>query len=324
MQVKKLILSGGAALGAAAAFNAWSSRSVASLTNPLGGEEGSFHWRGHRISCTRRGSGPALLLVHSIHAAAWSSEWRHNVGPLARSHTVFTLDLLGFGRSDRPAIRYSAQLYRALIRDFVDVAIGTPCVLCAASLSAAYAIVLGARDPGRFPALILIEPTGLVQLNRPAAGFADLTKVVFDAPIVGTAAFNGLVSRASIRRFLRQTYADQSRVTDELVDSYFAAAHQPGAKHAPSALMAHQLNVDVRGAMRRLSQPALLVWGERATQTPVEDARGFLVLKPDLEVAILPRAGGLPHAERPEEFNEVTSAFLASTAGPSPRAEVPV
>jgi len=99
---RRLFVSGGALLGAAAAYNAYAKRGVDRIPNYIGGEEGGWSWRGRRISFTKRGAGPALLLIHGIHAAAWSFEWRHNVDYLARDHTVYTIDLLGFGRSDRP------------------------------------------------------------------------------------------------------------------------------------------------------------------------------------------------------------------------------
>src|SRR6476620_8265857 len=207
---RKILMSGGALLGAAAAYNAFARKGVDKLTNLIGGEEGGFDWRNRRISFPRRGSGPPILLVHGIHAAAWSYEWHDNVDYLARSNTVYTIDLLGFGRSDRPAIRYSGRLYISLISDFVDQVIGDPCVLIATSLSGAYAIVLGARDPQRFPAIGLIAPTGLVRLNRPAGVSGEAGQLAVQAPIVGTAMFNGLVSRRSIRYYLKKTYVDDS------------------------------------------------------------------------------------------------------------------
>jgi pimeloyl-ACP methyl ester carboxylesterase len=307
---RRIIMSGGAILGAVAAYNAFARKGVDELTNLIGGEEGGFDWRGRRISFTRRGKGPPLLLIHGIHAAGWSYEWHDNVDYLARSNTVYTLDLLGFGRSDRPAIRYSARLYISLISDFVDQVVGDPCVLVATSLSGAYATVLGARDPQRFPAVVLIAPTGLVRLNRSAGIAGGAGQLAVEAPIVGTAMFNALVSRRSIRYFLEKTYADDSIVTDELVDIYYWTSHQRGARHAPAAFISGHLNIDVRQALRRLTQPALLVWGEEGTAAPVEESRGFRALKPDLEMAVLSPAGDLPHDERPDDFNVILSTWL--------------
>ena len=303
-------MSGGALLGAAAAYNAFARKGVDKLTNLIGGEEGGFDWRGRRISFTKRGNGPPILLVHGIHAAAWSYEWHDNVDYLARTNTVYTVDLLGFGRSDRPAVRYSARLYISLISDFVDRVVGDPCVLVATSLSGAYAIVLGARDPQRFPAVALVSPTGLVRLNRTSGIAGEAGQLAVYAPIVGTAMFNALVSRRSIRSYLEKTYADDSIVTDELVEIYYWTSHQRGARHAPAAFISGHLNIDVRQALRRLSQPALLIWGEEGTTPPVEESRSFRAIKPDIEMAVLSPAGDLPHDEQPDDFNVILSTWL--------------
>jgi pimeloyl-ACP methyl ester carboxylesterase len=307
---RKLALSGGAILGAAAAYNAFARKGVDKLSNLIGGEEGGFDWRGHRIAFTRRGSGPPILLIHGIHAAAWSYEWHDNADDLARGNTVYTIDLLGFGRSDRPAIRYSARLYISLISDFVHQVIAEPCVLVATSLSGAYATVLAARDPQRFPAIVLIAPTGLVRLNKTSGVGGEAGRLAVEAPIVGTAMFNSLVSRRSIRNWLERTYSDDTIVTDDLVEIYYWTSHQRGARHAPAAFISGNLNIDVRQALRRLTQPTLLIWGEEGSITPVEEFRGFRGVKPDIELAVLTPAGDLPHDERPDDFNVILSTWL--------------
>src|SRR5690606_10663207 len=97
--------------------------------------------------------------------------------------------------------------------------------------------------------------------------------------LVGTAAWNARVSRTSLLRQLEVAYYRDRRVTEALLDSAFATTHQPGAKHAPSAWLAHQLMLDVRPALRRLLQPALLVWGAQAELNPAEESFGYRALK---------------------------------------------
>ena len=140
-------------------------------------------------------------------------------------------------------------------------------MLVATSLSGAYAIVLAARDPERFPAIALIAPTGLVRLNKPQelevkqAGLRWRHRLW--APRCSTVSYPG-----NIRRWLEKTYADDSIVTDDLVDIYYWTSHQLGARHAPAAFISGHLNIDAaRQALRRLTQPALLVWGEEGSIT---------------------------------------------------------
>ena len=312
---RRALLASGAAIGAAATLNALVSRGVAPLENLVGGEPAWFTWRGRRLFYAHRkaraGKGRPLLLLHGIHTAAWSYEWRSNVDALSETHDVYALDLLGFGMSDRPQVRYSARLYQRLIDDFARQTIREPTTLIASSLTAAYAAVLGARDPGQYPSLVLIEPTGLVRRNSAATTGGDVARLVVDAPLVGPAVFNALASRRSLRYWLERAYVDLDFVTRELVDIYHRAAHQPGARHAPAAFLSGHLNLDVRGAVRRLRQPVLLIWGEQAVETPVEDARGFLALNPAIQLSILDPAGMLPRDEQAVEFNAIVTRFLA-------------
>lgn len=312
MQWRKLLMSGGAALGGVAAYNLVARRNIPPLRNLIGGEEGWFEWRGHRIAHTRHGEGPPLLLLHSISPWAWSYEWRHNVDHLAQSYTVHTLDLLGFGRSDRPAAHYAPRLYLALVADFARRVVRSPVALVGAGLSAAYAIELAAADPPTFPLVVLVGPPGLTRLRDRSTAADGAGRQLAGVPVLGTAAWNARVGRAALARQLAAAYYRDGSVTPALLDAALATTHQPGAKFAPAAFAANQLNLDVRGALRRLAQPALLVWGAQAEWSPAEESFGYRALKRDLRVAILDPAGDLPHDERPAEWNEVVVDFLGT------------
>src|SRR5258708_35831045 len=103
---------------------------------------------------------------------------------------------------ERPGIRYWGRLYIWVISDFVSRVIDEPTVLVASSLSGAYAIVLAARDPHRFPAVALIAPSGLVRLHEPVGIGGEAGRLPVDTPIARTAMFNALASRPPLRRYL--------------------------------------------------------------------------------------------------------------------------
>ena len=309
---RKVAVGGGAAVGAAAAYNHLAAKGIAPLANLLGGEEGWFEWRGHRVAYTRHGDGPATpaILLHSPHPSASSYEWRHVAGALGAERPVYALDLLGFGRSARPAVRYSAHLYLALVADFAARVAARPATLVGSSLAGAWAITLAARDPARFPAVVAIAPTGLERPEERAPRMSGLSLAALSLPVIGTSLYNSMVSRPRLRQMLERAYRDDTRVTDDLLSAHYATAHQPGAKHAAAAWLAGRLDLDVREALRRLRQPLLVVWGRHASAAPVDDSLRFRALRPDLELAILDRAADLPHDERADEFNEVASQFL--------------
>jgi pimeloyl-ACP methyl ester carboxylesterase len=317
MRWRKAAAAGGAALGAAALYNVTASHRISQLVNQIGGETAELTWRGHRIAYTRHGAGSPVLLVHGIHAGASSFEWRNTVDVLAERHEVFAVDLLGFGLSARPALRYTPALYQALLADVMTQLDRGPFVVVATSLSAANVIALAARDPRNIAALALIAPTGVVQLRDPATTTQAATQLLLEAPIVGSTMYNAITSEASVRQFLEESYANDKLVTDELVDAYVQNARQPGGKNAVAAFVGGRLNVDIRNAWRRVAQPMLLLWGDQARMNSVQHAHAFRVLRPEAEWILISSAGDLPHDEQPAHTNDALLRFLDRvTSGP--------
>lgn len=309
MRWRKTAVVGGAALGAAAMYNASSIRELVD-DDDLGGQPDEFLWRGHRIALTRHGEGRPVLLLHGIYPGASSFEWRHVVPALAERHRVVAVDLLGFGRSDRPAARYTPGLFQALLGDLAARVVSDPCTVVASGLTAAQLVALAGRDPRHITSMVLVAPTGVAHMRDPAPSASATTRLLLDAPIVGNTVYNGLTSPTKMRRYLESIYVDDRMVTPALVQHYVRMARQPGGKHAIAALLNGKLNVDVRAALRRVRQPTLLMWGDLARQNSVERAHAFRVIKHDLEWSLVQDAGDLPHDERPDEFNTALRSFL--------------
>ncbi|MDZ4717973.1 MAG: alpha/beta fold hydrolase [Roseiflexaceae bacterium] len=271
----------------------------------------TYMWHGHRIAYYTDGDGPTVLLIHSINAAASSFEMRQTLAGLRTKHRVYALDFLGYGGSDRPARRYSADDYAILIADFTREVIGVGTRVIASSLSSAYVIRAAARNPGLFGALILVCPTGIVDLaqpKQPGAAYALLYSAI------GDALFAGLTSRGSIRYFLSsQSYYDPKAVDDALVDGFCRAANQPGRKYAPICFLTGLLNCNIAEEFGQLQQPILLVWGKNADITPLERAQAFLERNPRARLEVFDRARLSIQDEHPAQFNRLALEFFAST-----------
>lgn len=271
------------------------------LPNPLGGTRSHFSWRGHDIAYVKRGDGPPMLLVHSIHACAWSMEWRNVVPVLAQRFTTYTLDLLGFGASGHPPIHYTSRLYVDLLRDFLADVIGAPTIVVGSSLGGTYAIATAAERPELVRAVCAIGPAGVSRLNAPGNAANAAVEKLFRTPRVGKTLFDALVSKPSIRFFLKGIYHDTRMLTDDVVDLFWQSAHQQNARLAPAAFVGMQLNCDIRHALGTMRAPLMLAWGQFASQTPLKEAEPMRALRPDAAFAVLP-AADLPHEECPTEF----------------------
>src|SRR6202049_4884048 len=110
-----------------------------------------------RMRYLRAGSGPALLLVHGL--LGYSFSWRFTLPALARQATVYAIDMLGTGFSDRPAdldCSFKASAERLL--QFMDKTDIASCDLLGTSHGGAVAMMLAALEPDRVRRLILVDP----------------------------------------------------------------------------------------------------------------------------------------------------------------------
>lgn len=313
MRMTRRILGAGISVaGGMTLFNFIEGQRAGELASELPGRTNYWASPYGRVFYKTLGAGEPVTLLHGFNAAASSYEMRQQVDPLSQRFRVIAPDWLGFGLSDRPALVYTADMYIDLLEGFLRQAVGEPTHVVASSLAGAYVIALAARAPQLFRRLVLVAPTGLVSLaDRPDEFQGGLRRLVV-SPLLGTTLFNALVTRPSLRYFLgQQGYADPAHITDAIVDAHYAAAHQPGARHAPASFISGHLNLSVRRTWPQISQPALLVWGKNATSTPVGDAQAFLALRPEVRLEVFDQARLLPHDEHAARFNALVMEFLS-------------
>ncbi|MDX1932985.1 MAG: alpha/beta fold hydrolase [Capsulimonadales bacterium] len=320
--IVKGLLIAGTAVGVTALANAYVFYRTPPLTSPFpGGEVRYFPTPDGDIFYKKMGEGPPLLLIHGIGAGCSSFEWRHVWEPLAEGHTVYALDLPGFGKSDKPAIEYTPELFIGWIADFcrnvIKVGDGRgECDVIATSLSAAYVIALSQRDPSLFHRLVLVAPTGIEELAEEPNAVSAAVRATLKTPVLGTAFYNGVTSKGGIRRYLTdRIYADPSLITDEVIERYYVASHQPGADNVLPYFVSGFLNINIREAFKGVVDLPLLVWGRQATETPVGMAESFLLANANAKLEVIEEAGMLPHEEQPEAFLAAVRPFLLS-AGP--------
>ena len=130
------------------------------------GSRRTFDYQGIKINYYDAGQGPPVLLLHGFGGCAYT--WRYLIPPLAAAHRVLTLELKGFGLSDKPrdghyTVADQAKMVAAFIRsqNLHDL------VIMGHSLGGGVALMtyLGLQedDPGRIDKLVLIDSAGYRQ-----------------------------------------------------------------------------------------------------------------------------------------------------------------
>ena len=209
------------------------------------GYQRDWVWRGWQIRYCFKRVWPEyrdvdlpLILLHGFGASI--PHWRKNIPVLSEKHTVYALDLLGFGASRKAFTHYEVKLWAEQVYDFWQTFIGQPVVLVGNSIGSLVALYLAANFPEMVKGLVMLAlpDVGEGQAMIPKA-LQPLVKTIENlvvSPLLIKAIFY-LVRRPSlIRRALKLAYVDGRAVTDELVEIICTPTRDRGAARTLVAL----------------------------------------------------------------------------------------
>jgi pimeloyl-ACP methyl ester carboxylesterase len=258
-----------------------------------------------------RDSGEAVLMIHGIGGGSSVFQYRFTAPAVAKAgYDVYAIDLLGFGKSSRPAIRYTQDLLVGQIESFLETVIQKPTVIVANSLTAAYSIRLAAQRPDLVRALVLIGPTGFERLARPqnqdrVSQFNTLSG------ILGDILFAVITTNNWQEYFLLDAYRDRSSLTPEVLASYDQNLKVENAEWVIYSFISGNLDQDVKAFWPNLTVPTLLVWGQSdGNFLRASDAEDFLASRPEVKFLPIDNVKLLPNEDEPEIFNDAVIEFL--------------
>ena len=178
------------------------------------------------IYYTKTGTGKPLLLVHDLTHASSSCEWDSLIPLLKEHYTVYTIDLLGCGRSEKPNLTYTNFLYVQLLNDFVKSEIGRRTNILATGASAPIVTMACGYNPDLFEQMMFINPDSLLSCSHIPGKSARYYKFILDLPIIGTLLYNFASARSIISRTFSESYFyNPYDVNPHYIDKYHESAH---------------------------------------------------------------------------------------------------
>lgn len=297
------------------------------LPAAVSGERVEFASAAGRLSAYVAGQGPPLLLIHSINASASAAEMRPLHEHYRATRTVFSVDLPGYGFSDRSDRDYIPSLMTDAVHavtEQIRAAFGpVPIDALALSLSCEYLARAAAETPERYRSVALVSPTGFRGLRpwRGAPGSTRGQPWLYEAlrgpgGRWGASVFRALTRPGVIRYFLRRTWG--SKQIDEALWAYdVLTTKAPGAEHAPlHFLSANLFSADIHTVYERLEMP---VWMSHGVRGDFTDHRGKVIVeaRPNWHFSVFP-TGALPYFELLREFCIAYDQFLGVAAPSTP------
>ena len=270
------------------------------------------------------GSGPPLVLVHGLGSSA-AVEFYYNLEPLAAHHRVFAIDLPGFGRSDKPVLEYTIDLFVRAVSDLMACEGIERAAVMGVSMGGRVALGLALDSPEKVERLVLVDALGVGAPRRVLAYSILLTRGLGELTLRGTARALRQMNPAVIRRFWGWYLKRPNRVasiwSDERIANHGTLLATPEYRAAYlSALRSiagmRQLRngVVVEDRLPELRMPTLLIWGGHDHIFPASHAQAAKDRIPNGRLEIFDDSGHTPQMEEPDRFNRLVLDFLQEPA----------
>lgn len=270
-----------------------------------------FKWRFGNIHYTKTGSGKPLLLIHDLSAYASGNEWNQMVGSLKDHYTVYTIDLLGCGRSEKPDLTYTNYLYVQMISDFIKSEIGHRTNVIASGASSSLAVMACNNAPELFDQIMLINPDTLLTCSQIPNKHGKVYKFILDLPIIGTLLYHIASSKQAIKEaFATQLFSNPYTVKTSYIDACYESAHLGDSpKSLYASVKCNYTKCNIVNGLKKINNSIYIVGGQ-----DMEDSN-YLISEyqrcnPAIESSIISHSKYFPQLENPTELLHTIQMFF--------------
>ncbi len=280
------------------------------LANPNGLK---YEWRFGNIFYTKQGSGKPVLLVHDLTCGSSDAEWKYIVKQYAKTNTVYTLDLLGCGRSDKPAITYTNYMYVQLITDFIKNVICHRTDVISTGSSSSFVLMACFNDNTLFDKIVLVNPNSMMLKNQTITTNQKLLKVLIESPIIGTLTYNIINTKKNyLNQFRDYYFSNPYAIRRSIIQAYYDAAHHGSmsSKYLLASICSNYTSIGVSRAIKDINNSIFII-GSEFEPNIKEVLADYTELNPSIETALIDNCKHLPQLEKPADFLSAISIFLS-------------
>lgn len=299
-KMKKIITFTVLAGGTMYAFNKFIDYTANYRGLTLDNDENYYAWRNGTIFYQKKGTRDPLLLIHDLNPISSSYEWSNIIDKLSETYTVYAIDLLGCGKSDKPSSSYVNYLYVQLVNDFIKDVIQKKTDLVVTGESFSFAVMAARMNPEIIRKITAINPTDIIYNVQSPTECSKLIKHIFELPIIGTFIYNMIANTKTInRQFTEKYYCDTTKIPINLPDTYYETAHLQGSngKYLYASILGKYTNINIIHALKLVKNPIHFIITDAASKNIEE----YLEYNQNITIDHISEAGYLPQLEKPED-----------------------
>lgn len=268
-------------------------------------------------------SASPLLLVHPIGVGLsrrfwyrFCREWRH----LGGENAIYNPDLIGCGESEKPPVAYQVEDWAEQLQELIKTVIKQPVIVVVQGALLPVAIALAKKYPDGVRGMVLSGPPAWPVMTEASSDPRQrlLWNLFFDAP-GGRLLWIYARREQFLKSFsIRQLFAEAKDVDREWLDLLAVGSREARSRYAVFSFLAGFWRKDYALDMANLSQPTLVVIGDRASsisrsgksETPEDRKQAYEKGWKNARAIVIPGRNVLPYEET-ERFVKVTREFVS-------------
>ncbi len=247
-----------------------------------------------------------MVLIHGTGSSLHTfDDWTRE---LKSQRRVIRMDLPAYGLTGPfPDRNYAMERFTEFLYDFLKSLNVKHCILGGNSFGGKISWNFALEHPDMVSGLILIDASGYPLPSKSEPIGFRLAKI----PVIKNI-FTYITPRFLVEKSVRNVYADESRISQELMDRYFELALRKGNRQAFIDRLEYPKSSEAYEEIPSISCPTLVLWGQEDQLIPPVSAYRFHEDLPNSTLVVLENAGHLPMEECPRPSLDAVQTFLKS------------
>lgn len=288
---------------------------IATMEDLLSKTKGeTYNWRFGEVHYKKKGNGKPVLLIHDLNVFSSMYEWDEICDNLAETNTVYMLDLLGCGQSDKPFMTYTNYLYVQLVNDFIKNIIQDKTDVIVTGTSSSFILMANQIDNTIIDKIIMVNPDDILTMAKNPTLKTKILRYFLCIPVFGTIVYNTYATKGNIDSIFNMEYFyNTHNVKDEYIKKCCEAAHvgNLGPKFLFASMKGRLLNTNITEALKSTNNSTYIIVGT-GNPEEVEIANKYQELTPAIEILPIEKTKHLPQLENPDAFVENIKIALES------------
>jgi 2-hydroxy-6-oxonona-2,4-dienedioate hydrolase len=243
---------------------------------------------------------PTVILLHGLGANA--ENWQlnpvaSNIAAFATNYHVIAPDQIGFGKSDKPLLKYRVGTYVDFLDKFMVELKIEKAHLVGNSMGGWVAALAAIKYPNRVEKIVLADAAGLA---RKEIDFNQIYQL-------------NNSTRDEIRANLKLIFASPLfRNNEALVDQFMAARILAGDGYTINSLIESIKRREdfLDDRLGEIKKPTLIIWGRQDGLLPLSDGEKFNQGIANSQLVVFDNCGHAPQFEKAADFNKTVLEFL--------------